>query len=108
MCALWWLLTDEDGSLLAMGWRQPNMFGRVHGHREYQTATARILTTCFADYALQVFGQVAVQIAAPTEAKVGVARTLRNMQAKYHEQMAPLLAQLPQEQQTALQMLVSS
>jgi hypothetical protein len=58
--------------------------------------------------ALQVFGQVAVQSAAPTQAKVGVAQTLMTMQAKYHDQMAPLLAQLPQEQQAALQMLVAS
>jgi hypothetical protein len=57
---------------------------------------------------LQVFGQVAVQTAAPTEAKVGVAQTLMSMQAKYPEQMTPLLAQLSQEQQQALQMLVSS
>jgi hypothetical protein len=57
---------------------------------------------------MQVFGQVAVQPAAPTQAKVGAAQTLMTLQAKFPDQMAPLLAQLPQEQQAALQMLVSS
>lgn len=61
-----------------------------------------------ADCYMQVFGQVAVQIAAPTQAKVLAAQTLMTLQTKFPEQMSPLLSQLPQEQQLALQQLVTA
>lgn len=58
--------------------------------------------------AVQVFGEVAVQLAAPTQAKVAVAQTLMSLQAKYPEQMSSLLSQLPQEKQAALQQMATA
>lgn len=58
--------------------------------------------------ALQIFGQVAAQVDAPQEARVMVARTLCDLQARHPGSMGPLLAQLPPEQQTVLQQLVAA
>lgn len=57
---------------------------------------------------MQIFGQVAVQSAAPLEARVMVARTLCDLQARNPATMGPLLAQLTAEQQAALQQLVGA
>lgn len=56
----------------------------------------------------QVFGEIAEQFAAPTEAKILVAHTLMALQGRYPEQLAPLLGQLPLEQQTALQQIAAA
>jgi hypothetical protein len=53
---------------------------------------------------VSVFGQVAAQAEAPAEARVMVARTLATLSAQ-HPSLASLLAQLPHEQQVALQRL---
>lgn len=60
----------------------------------------------FVPQIVSVFGQVAAQAAAPAEARVMVARTLAAV-AGTHASMAPLLAQLPPEQQAALQQLAA-
>lgn len=57
---------------------------------------------------VQVFGQVAAQITCPMQARLMVANTLVQLQSRYPEQMGPLLAQLPAEQQTSIQQLVAS
>lgn len=60
------------------------------------------------DATVQIFGQVAVQTSAPLEARVMVARTLCDLQARSPGSMGPLLAQLSPEQQAALQQLVGA
>lgn len=57
---------------------------------------------------LQIFGQIASQTSAPSEARVMVARTLCDLQARHPSSMGPLLAQLSPEQQAALQQLVGA
>uniref|UniRef100_A0A383W429 Importin N-terminal domain-containing protein n=1 Tax=Tetradesmus obliquus TaxID=3088 RepID=A0A383W429_TETOB len=115
------ILSSSPPGALPLGQVLPVLLGALPLKEDLSETTPAVAALCklllsdqlseiqqFVPQIVQVFGQVAVQIAAPTEAKVGVAQTLMNMQAKYHGQMAPLLAQLPQEQQAALQMLVSS
>jgi hypothetical protein len=57
---------------------------------------------------LQIFGQVAAQATAPSEARVMVARTLFELQARHPGSMGPLLQQLPTEQQAVLQQLIEA
>jgi hypothetical protein len=57
---------------------------------------------------VQIFGQIATQTSAPSEARVMVARTLRDLQGRHPGSMGPLLAQLTQEQQATLQQLMAA
>jgi hypothetical protein len=57
---------------------------------------------------LQIFGQVVAQATAPSEARVMVARTLFELQARHPGSMGPLLQQLPTEQQAVLQQLIEA
>lgn len=62
----------------------------------------------FVPQIVQVFGQIAVQDAAPMAARVQVAKTLALLHAQYGEHMGPLLAALPEHQRVVLQQLANS
>lgn len=69
-------------------------------------AVSFVLLVLYAFPTLQIFGQVATQVTGPQEARVMVARTLCDLQARHPAEMGPLLTQLPADQQSVLQQLV--